>query len=545
VNSRVQVGVGFYPAMMVRWLETKLGLQNQHDILAKLLRLLCGEEYGMGKPLEFATDLDHEDIEAIVVKVPKAKRKAFQQAVDEVLKLNRMATTARALLQRKQRVQSAQLARSWRSWASHYYAGPKARARQDQMIVSNKLDKPIKLFSIQLLTTLTVDSTALDIELLPKLKDKIDEKLRDLDDQKVPDWLLEFHRWAQRKLTGEERFCVNCVLAKDADYNSVLKEYTRRTDDATLQVRNARAKKLVENAICFSLETYNECGAVALGTVGASLTSLAAVDYANGAQVLGAHSYWSVAASGGISAAAASILCICEAYRWGKGDITGKDAALNCGEHIVGTAAGWGASCYAISSVGFLAGGWTVLGLSVPILGIGIGAALLGNMAARKLYSIWRRWCFQGSDMEREAAEHEARRCAEQVIKDSARYLEIDLKSDSYAEAKKKYRFLLLKTHPDKGRPDEENERNEKTQKLVAHWLIVRKHYEELDESDERRNGMGTEDLKISLMAKYIWDEAKNVWCHVAAWAKREGDEERNFSDDENHYRISEYELFI
>ena len=60
--------------------------------------------------------------------------------------------------------------------------------------------------------------------------------------------------------------------------------------------------------------------------------------------------------------------CLVQLYRWSKGEISGKEAAINCGEHAVAAIASTG---------GIVAGGAIVLAAGCTIPGVGVGIGLL------------------------------------------------------------------------------------------------------------------------------------------------------------------------
>eukprot|EP00656_Telonema_subtile_P000956 TRINITY_DN10455_c0_g1_i2.p1 TRINITY_DN10455_c0_g1~~TRINITY_DN10455_c0_g1_i2.p1 ORF type:complete len:602 (-),score=193.92 TRINITY_DN10455_c0_g1_i2:107-1912(-) len=74
------------PQAMLSWVGP-LELQAGHE--AALLGFLCGDEIGMSRPEEFG-DLETEDIEEAKARLPRAKRRSFDRAVEEM----RAASTA-------------------------------------------------------------------------------------------------------------------------------------------------------------------------------------------------------------------------------------------------------------------------------------------------------------------------------------------------------------------------------------------------------------------------------------------------------------------
>lgn len=309
------------------------------------------------------------------------------------------------------------------------------------------------------------------------------------------------------KLTGAQIQLVYVELSSDADlHNVVLSMDQMALEDYTTWKAACRQMIIgVCEAKAFTEMTLVTTGLRATATTAAATGVEVA---ANGHIVAGA------AFSGASHAAAASaagMVCLLfggfELYRWSKGEISGKEAGLNCGEHLVGGAASVG---------GIAVGGTLVAATGCATAGVGVAVgfvlAVVFGLASRYGY----RWYTQ-SELEGEK-EEESRLNA---VKAAAFSLGINIETDDFHIAKLKFRAKLLQTHPDKFGEAEREAKTAETAQLLIFWQLVRGYYD----SSRRDNDVSLEEDEgfFNVYVKKVRRSVDEHWRIVRTWLGQKG----------------------
>merc|ERR1719502_2472919 len=199
-------------------------------------------------------------------------------------------------------------------------------------------------------------------------------------------------------------------------------------------------------------------------------------------------------------------LSLFEAYRWGKGEITGKEAWVNVGEHTLTGAAAFGGIC---------AGGGIAAATScaVPVLWP-LGCAILFSFLVKYGYG----WCVEKSGILEEDKLEQSRAIA---VKAAAKMLRINVPNDpkhpthgddSFYVAKIKFREMILAEHPDKFPEEQRPVQTEKAAGLLTSWQLVRGHYERGDVLLDEDEGF------ISVFVRKTRKTIDEQWSVVRMW---------------------------
>ena len=200
-----------------------------------------------------------------------------------------------------------------------------------------------------------------------------------------------------------------------------------------------------------------------------------------------------------------------ELMRYTRDDISGTELAVNIGEHVVGNLAGF-AGAYAGAAVG------SMLGPAGTVVGGFIGAILGGvclDVAGRLIY---RKIVPRERKVEYEEEETQERQLtAEEVANKAAAKFNVSYEFNTFDEAQKRFRKMLLENHPDKhpnASPERKAQLTAETTDILACWGIVQEYYKTLDKFDEEDES----ESFIELYVLKVLDEFSGHWKTVRSF---------------------------
>ena len=346
------------------------------------------------------------------------------------------------------------------------------------------------------------------------------------------------------KLSRDEYNSVFTELVKDADMLEVLQNIDKKMC-ATKIEKSSTSRTLIramhdpDNKAIVMKTSVNSFFQIMFSSISGGVDSLA---HATAADVLVA-GFMMVAFN------------TAEIYKYRAGEISGLDCLRNIVEHTVGCTASV-AGCVAGGGAGAYIGG--IVGSSVPIIGTVMGVAcgtILGSVigssgadfTARKAFRSW----FPGVKSETTSieVEREIRLTMEEKATEAAVTFKISLKHNSFSEAKKRFRRVLIANHPDRfnNRPqDIQDQQKKKVMKILSDWAIVRLYYKEyhVDNGCEVDEDEGNDEgfVHINTLKQQVQTSMGVGWKIVRCWFGDNNNIGRPLSKNE---KIETVELYV
>jgi len=293
------------------------------------------------------------------------------------------------------------------------------------------------------------------------------------------------------QLNGAERELAFVELNKHVDLHQTLVDI-----DRSLMCRDGLWATYARHMVQRTVEGQDGTGMAARSAVGVVADVV----------VVGAFGFSSLSHT---NAATNLVVCLIlssiDVYRWSKGDITWDQLACNIGEHTVGCSAALG------GSIGGAALGSMVGGPLAPVTMI-LGALLggfFGDFTARRTYRGAITACTKGEETEDEARLR--------AINDAAVTLGVDLQRDGFALAKRKFRRMILHSHPDRAPAGDALQNAAEAARIIAAWQIVRGHYEARNQLGDGDGNKEPEALIIIWVMK-TRRSANAAWEVVRTW---------------------------
>lgn len=232
----------------------------------------------------------------------------------------------------------------------------------------------------------------------------------------------------------------------------------------------------------------------------------------------------------GLAAFTFVIFAVNELSRYRRGEISRTEALKNIGEHSVGAVCGT-AGCVAGGMAGASIGG--AVGSVVPVAGTALGAAIgtiigaiLGSFASDSLGRLAYRKVLPRIEKVEESSECEQQvlRGLAEVAAEAAEKLGINLQHHDFAEAKSRYRKMLLRNHPDRfqGQPEEViTKQHEKMLEILSSWSLVRLYYKEHPGVTAEWVQVESPDdafILVNVLRRKVHECGQDVWKYVRCW---------------------------